>query len=158
MRCMKSTSRIARTRSGTNCGGKLKRPSGAKGGMSPPFVVVTVTVAVPLPEANVFGLTLHVVKDAGGPQVKLTWALNPASAETVIALVKVAVWPALTVSVVVPVGVREKSGGAVTVKLDGADVPPGAGSTTYMGNVPGERLKGKNTEDVICVELMKFAP
>jgi hypothetical protein len=125
--------------------------------MSPPFVVDTVTVAVPLPEANIFGLTLQVVKDAGGAQLKLTCALNPASGETVIAFVKVAVCPALTATAV-PEEVREKSGGAVTVKLKGAEVPPGAGSTTYKGIVPAERLKGKKTEDVICVELMKFAP
>ena len=97
--------------------------------MSPPFVVATVTVAVPLPEANVFGLTLHVVKDAGGAQLNVTWALNPASGETVIALVKVAVCPALTVTGF-PEEVREKSGGAVTVKLNGAEVPAGDGSTT----------------------------
>lgn len=98
--------------------------------MSPFFVVVTVTVAVPLPEVRVLGLTLQVVKDAGVAQIKATWALNPLSGETVMALVNVAVCPALTVTVVVPEVVREKSGGAVTVKLNGADVPPGAGSTT----------------------------
>ena len=75
----------------------------------------TVTVAVPLPEANVFGLTLQVVRDAGGVQVNVTWALNPLSGETVRALVKVAVCPALTVIEVVPEVVREKSGGGVTV-------------------------------------------
>lgn len=98
--------------------------------MSPPFVVLTVTVAVPLADANVFGLTLQVVKDAGDAQLNVTCALNPLSAATVMALVNVAVCPALTVTVVVPEVVREKSGGAVTVKLNGADVPPGAGSTT----------------------------
>ena len=42
---------------------------------------------------------------------------------------KVAVWPAVTVCVVVPDEVMEKSGGPVMVKLTGADVPPGGGST-----------------------------
>ena len=46
-----------------------------------------------------------------------------------IAFVNVAVEPALTVWVVVPEEVIEKSGGGVTVKLNGVEVPPGAGST-----------------------------
>ena len=92
--------------------------------------MATVTVAVPLPEGNELGLTLHVVKDAGGAQLNVTWALKPASGETVIALVNVAVCPAPMVTAVVPEEVREKSGGGVTVKLNGAEVPPGAGSTT----------------------------
>jgi hypothetical protein len=93
-------------------------------------VVVTETEAVPLPLANIFGLTAHVVIVAGGAQVKFTCALNPLSAETVMALVNVAVCPALIVCVVVPVEVIEKSGGGVTVKLNGAEEPPGEGSTT----------------------------
>jgi hypothetical protein len=44
--------------------------------------------------------------------------------------VNVAVVPALTLCVVVPEEVMEKSGGPITVKSKGAEVPPGAGSTT----------------------------
>jgi hypothetical protein len=99
--------------------------------MSPPFVVVTVTVAVPVPDGNVFGLTVQVVKDAGGAQLRFTWELKPLRAATVMAFVNMAEVPALTVCVVVPEEVMEKSGGPVTVKLTGADVPPGGGSSTY---------------------------
>jgi hypothetical protein len=56
--------------------------------------------------------------------------LKPLRGATVIAFVNIAVCPAFTVCVVVPEDVTEKSGGPVTVKLNGADVPAGAGSTT----------------------------
>ncbi len=42
-------------------------------------------------------------------------------AETVMAFVNVAVWPAFTVCVVVPAEVTEKSGGAVTVSVKVAE-------------------------------------
>jgi hypothetical protein len=54
----------------------------------------------------------------GNEQDKLTWDAKPFCAVTDVALVKVAVWPAFTVCVVVPVEVMEKSG-ARTVKLTG---------------------------------------
>jgi len=99
-------------------------------------MVVTMTEAVPLPVANVFGFTAQVVAVAatGREQDKLTCALKPLRTPTAMVLVNVAVWPAFTVCVVVPELVTEKSGGgggAVTVKFTGAEVPPGAGSTTY---------------------------
>ena len=95
-------------------------------------MVVTLTLAVPLPLAREFGLTVQVVLAAenGKEQDKLTCDTNPFWAVTEIALVKLPVWPALMVCAVVPVDVMVKSGGGVTVKLKGAEVPPGAGSTT----------------------------
>ena len=119
-------------RMGRNCGRKMKRRRGHMGGTKPRAMVVTVTVEVPLPEAKEFGATEQVVAVAlkGRAQDKLTWAEKPFCAAMEIALVNVAVWPAVTVCVVVPEEVIEKSGGPVTVKLNGAEVPPGAGSTT----------------------------
>lgn len=110
----------------------MKRIRGHEGGIRPRAMVVTVTVAVPLPVANVFGFAAQVVAVAadGSEQDKLTWAENPLSADTVMAFVNVAVCPAFTVCVVAPEVATEKSGGPVTVKLKGAEVPPGAGSTT----------------------------
>src|SRR5260370_26317507 len=99
-------------------------------------MVVTLTVAEPLPEANMLGVTVHVVVAVtanGREQDKLTCAEKPLRAETVMALVNVAVWPAFTVCVVVPVAVTEKSGGGGgggTGKVTGLEVPGGAGSTT----------------------------
>src|SRR5579864_2905384 len=97
-------------------------------------MVVTMTLAVPLPFASMFGLTVQVVLVAaiGREQDRLTCEANPFCGVTEMALVKVAVWPALTVCVVVPDDVTEKSGGPVTVKLVVA-VPPGKGSTTVSG-------------------------
>ena len=104
--------------------------------MRPRAVVVTVTVALPLVSTS--GLTVQVVAFAvtGREQIKLTCAEKPLRSETEMTLVNVAVWPALTVCVAVPVEVMEKSGGGVIVKLNGAEVPPGAASTTYTGKVP----------------------
>jgi hypothetical protein len=87
-------------------------------------VVVTVSVAVPVPEARLLGLTLQVVAQAYKEQFKLTCEANPFSGDTERALEKSAVWPALTVWVVVPEDVREKSGGeettfSVTFREDG---------------------------------------
>ncbi len=101
-------------------------------------MVVTVTVAVPLPLANIFGLTAQVVWVAaiGSEQDRLTCEANPFCDVTEMALVNVAGWPALTVCVVGPEEVMEKSGGGgggETVKLKGADVPAGGGSMTYKG-------------------------
>jgi len=64
---------------GRNCGREKKRRGGHKGGTSPWAVVVTVTVAVPLPDAKVFGLTAQVVALAaiGKEQDKLTCEENP---------------------------------------------------------------------------------
>jgi hypothetical protein len=95
-------------------------------------MVVTITLAVPLPLANMFGFTVQVVWDAaiGREHDRVTCEEKPFWAATEIALVNVAVWPALTVCVVAPVDVTAKSGGGVTVKLAGAEVPPGDGSTT----------------------------
>ena len=97
-------------------------------------MVVTITEAVPLPEANTFGLTAQVVAVAatGRVQDKLTCDEKPLWAVTEITFVKVAVWPAATVTDVVPDEVIEKSGGPVTMKLVVA-LPPGKGSTTVSG-------------------------
>jgi hypothetical protein len=69
----------------------------------------------------------------GVEQLSATAEENPLWPAITIAFVNVAVDPAATVTLVVPVDVIEKSGGAVTAKLNGADVPAGAGSTTYKG-------------------------
>ena len=111
----------------------MKRTRGHKGGTSPRAVVVTVTVAEPLPVGNDTGLTEQVVAFAvaGREQAKLTCAEKPLCAATEIALVNVALWPAATVSDVVPDDVTEKSGGPVTVKFTGAEgVGEGMGLTT----------------------------
>lgn len=65
------------------------------------------------------GVTVQVVPDAanGIEHDKLTCALKPLRGATEIAFMKVAVWPALTVCVVVPDVVTEKSGGGVTVSV-----------------------------------------
>ena len=95
-------------------------------------MVVTLTLTVPLPLASMFGLTVHVVAVAatGREQDKLTCDEKPLFAVTEIAFVKLAVCPAGIVCVVIPEDVIEKSGGSVTVKLTGDDVPPGVGSIT----------------------------
>lgn len=113
----------------------MNRTRGHRGGTRPRAVVVTVTVAVPLPEANMLGATVQVVAlaEIGREQDKFTCAEKPLWAATEIALVNVADCPAATVCEVVPDEVMVKSGGGVTVKLKAADVPPGAGSTTYTG-------------------------
>jgi len=77
-------------------------------------VVVTVSVAVPAPEARLLGLTLQVVAEAYKEQLKLTCEANPFSGETEMAFENTAVWPALIVWVVEPEDVREKSGGEET--------------------------------------------
>ena len=90
-------------------------------------MVVTLTLAVPLPLASILGFTVHVVWVAatGREQDKLTCEAKPFCAAIEIAFVNVAVVPALTDCVVVPVEDMEKSGGPVSVKLNGAEVPPG---------------------------------
>lgn len=62
-------------------------------------MVVTVTVAVPLPLASMFGFTVQVVAVAatGKEQERLTCEAKLFCAVAEIPLVKVAVWPALTV-------------------------------------------------------------
>jgi hypothetical protein len=104
----------------------------ANGGTSPRTVVFTITDAVPLPDGNEFGFTLQEVAVAfvGIVHVNATAAENPFCAATLIAFANVAVVPAGTVTLVVPTEVIEKSGGPVTVKFIGTEVPPGGGSTT----------------------------
>jgi hypothetical protein len=102
-------------------------------------MVVTVTVALPLPVAKDLGLTEQVVEvaETGSEQDTFTWAEKPDCAAMVIAFVKVAVWPAATVCEVVPVEVIEKSGGPVTVKFTALEeVGVGTGLTTVIGYVP----------------------
>ena len=96
--------------------------------MTPRAVVVTVTVAEPL--VRVAGLTEQLVPRPTMEQVRFTADAKPFCGETVTTLVYVAVWPALIVCEVVPLEVKVKSGGPVTLKLKGADVPAGSGSTT----------------------------
>ena len=57
----------------------MKRIRGHEGGTRPRAMVVTITEAVPLPEANVFGFTEQVVAvaDSGREQDKLTCAEKP---------------------------------------------------------------------------------
>jgi hypothetical protein len=85
-----------------------------EGTAKPRAVVVTVSVAVPVPEARLLGLRLQVVAEADKEQLKLTWEVKPFSGETEMALEKTAIWPALIVWVVTPEDVREKSGGEET--------------------------------------------
>jgi hypothetical protein len=82
-------------------------------------MVVTLTEAVPLPEGNEDGFTEHVVLVAliGRAQDKLTGEAKPLSADTEMALEKLAVWPAGTVTEVVPEEETEKSGGETTVSV-----------------------------------------
>lgn len=92
-------------------------------------MVVTLTPAVPLPLGSMFGLTAQVVSVAatGSEQVKLTCEAKSFWAVTVIALPNVAVCPALTVCVVVPVALMEKSGGRVNVKFKTLLAPKATG-------------------------------
>ena len=65
---------------GRNLGKKMKRTRGHKGGTEPLAMVVTVTVAVPLPEANMLGVIVQVVvavTATGREQDKLTCAEKP---------------------------------------------------------------------------------
>src|SRR5690349_21331672 len=98
-------------------------------------MVVTLTVAVPLPFGNRLGFTPQVVKvaETGKAQDRSTAEEKPFWAEMEIALVNVAVCPALIVCVVVPVEVMEKSGGGVTVKFTALEVGAGMGLTTVSG-------------------------
>lgn len=82
-------------------------------------MVVTLTVAVPLPLATILGFTVQVALAAatGKEQDKLTGEAKPFCGVTEIELVKVAVWPAVTVCAVVPVEVMAKSGLGVKVKF-----------------------------------------
>ena len=116
----------------------MKRIPGHPGGTSPRAIVVTMTEEVPLPVGNEGGLTEQVVAVAatGRAQVKLTCAEKLFCGAMVSTFENVAGWPAGTVSVVVPEEVIVKSGGPVTVKLKGAEVPAGAGSTTYKAYEP----------------------
>lgn len=76
-----------------------------------------------------------------------------------MAFAKIAVWPALTVCDVAPAAVTEKSGGGagVIVKLTALEYPPGGGSPTITGKVPGP-APFKKTLAVICVEFTRFSP
>ena len=107
---------------------------GEDGGARPRAIVVTETVAVPLPEAKELGLIEQCVSVAlnGVEQLNATAEENPLWPAITIAFVNVAVDPAATVTLVGPVDVIEKSGGPVTVKLAVA-LPPGNGSTTVSG-------------------------
>ena len=99
-------------------------------------MVVTITVAVPVPFGKRLGFRAQVVKvaETGKEQDRSTGVEKPFRAVTEIALVKVAVCPALTVCAVVPPAVIEKSGGGVTVKFTGAeDVGEGIGLITVSG-------------------------
>jgi len=71
----------------------MKRIPGHTGGTSPRAVVVTMTEAVPLPDANTFGLTVQVVAVAvsGSKQDKLICDEKPLCAVTEIAFVNVAI-------------------------------------------------------------------
>jgi hypothetical protein len=96
--------------------------------------VVTETVAVPLPDAKEFGLIEQCVSVAlnGVEQLNATAEENPPWPAMTIAFANIAVDPAATVTLVVPVDVIEKSGGPVTVKFVVA-LPPGKGSVTVSG-------------------------
>jgi hypothetical protein len=108
---------------------------GEEGGARPRAIVVTETVAVPLPEAKELGLIEQCVSVAlnGVEQLNATAEENPLWPAMTIAFVNVAVDPAATVTLVVPIDVIEKSGGPETVKLTGAEAAAGAGSTTGTG-------------------------
>ena len=81
--------------------------------------MVTETLAVPLPLASMAGVTVQFVLDAAGgrEQDRLTCEAKPFCAAIETALVKVAVWPAVTVCVVAPVEAMAKSGAGVKVKF-----------------------------------------
>jgi hypothetical protein len=99
-------------------------------------VVVTLTLAVPLPVAKVLGFTAQLVWVAatGSEHDRLTCEEKPLCGVTETALVNMAIWPALMVCGVVPEDEMEKSGGPVTVKFIGAeDVAEGMGLTTESG-------------------------
>jgi hypothetical protein len=71
---------IIRRDTGKSCGREMKRIRGHMGGAKPRAMVVTVTVAVPLPEVNMLGVTLQVVvavTAAGRAQDRLTWDEKP---------------------------------------------------------------------------------
>lgn len=107
------------SKSGTRLGCRYRGPIGSTGEAMPRAMVVTLTPAVPLPLGSMFGLTAQVVSVAatGSEQDKLTCKAKPFWAVTVIALLNVAVCPALTVCVVVPVALMEKWGGRENVKF-----------------------------------------
>jgi hypothetical protein len=89
---------------------------------------------VPLPDTKEFGLIEQCVSVAlnGVEQLNATAEANPLWPAMTIVFVNVAVDPAATVTLVVPVDIIEKSGGPVTVKFVVA-LPPGKGSTTVSG-------------------------
>src|SRR2546426_7053450 len=90
-RSRSALNKIMSRRAGRNCGQEMKSRRGHKGvGTRPRTMVVTVTVAVPLPDAKVFGLTAQVVALAviGREQDKFTCAEKPVLAATGIAVVK----------------------------------------------------------------------
>lgn len=128
--CVSKTHSSISTISGARRGHEImRRLNGGKGVMLR-AIVVTVTLA-DWPALRTFWLSIHVVAWAGSVHATLTCPVNPFTALTVIALVNVAVFPALTVCEPCPAAtVNEKSGGPVTVRLKGAEVPAGAGSTT----------------------------
>ena len=114
-------------------------------------MVVTCTDAVPLPVGNEFGATLQVTAFAGSEQLSATLDEKLFSAAIDIAFVKFAVVPAGTVKLVVPLDATEKSGGPVTIKLNGADAPDN-GSITEIGYVPAATPPNSMVVR-ICVEL-----
>ena len=124
-------SSISSANAASTPGFSRKYTNGATGGSIPRAMVVTCTDAVPAPVGKLFGTTLQVTAFAGSEQLNATLDEKLFSARIDIALVKFAVVPAGTVKLVVPLDATEKSGGPVTMKSTGADVPAGTGSTTY---------------------------
>src|SRR5258708_17262869 len=97
---------------------------------------------MPLPLGSVLGVTLQVTAFAGSEQPNATLDEKLFSAAIDIALVKSAVVPAGTVKLVTPLEATEKSGGPVTMKLNGKDVPPGYASITLSGYTPALSAPG----------------
>ena len=118
------------TITGTIRGHKMVGRFKSIGGTELRAVVDTVTVADWLAISELW-LREQVVACAGEVQETATCPVNPFRALTVTTFVNVAVWPAVTVCEPCPAAtVKEKSGGPVTMKLKGAEVPAGGESTT----------------------------
>jgi hypothetical protein len=119
---------------GTKRGHEIIRRFKGSGGAKLRAVVVTMTVA-DCAAISEFWLSAHVVACAGDVHETFTNPVNPFTALTVIALVNVAVWPAVTVCEPCPAAtLNEKSGGPVTVKFTELEVTDvGVTLTTVMG-------------------------